>query len=250
MKTFFGEIWKAISDFKFYKVVKNFSAGKAFKYILSLILLVSLILSIRYSFVLGAGLNVAMDWMKENLPVIEVQNGVASVNAEQPFKIAEQDFAVILDTTGKTASLDGYAKGVLLMKDKVIYKESEVKTEIYSLADVKSLRIDENFMNGIKKNAIWIIFPFMLLGIYIYMILARLLQTVIFSLITVFAAAINKVQLAYSQIFAIGIYAVTLSTLLGAMAALFLKEIPGMGWIYAAIYITYLIVAVINCKET
>lgn len=249
MKAFFTEAYKAVSDFKFYKTVKNFSSGKAFKYILSLVLFVSLALSIRYSFLLGKGLDMAMVWMKKNLPVIEIQNGAASVHAEEPYKMTEGDFAVILDTTGKTTSLDEYKRGVLLMKDRVIYKESEMKAEIYKLADVKSLRIDENFMKAVQKNAVWIVFPFILLGIYIYLTIARLLQAVIFSLITIFAAAVNKVQLAYSQIFSIGIYAVTLSTLLGAVSALFLKGIPGMGWIYAAIYITYLVMAVVNCKE-
>ncbi len=249
MNTFFREVWASVSNFKFYKEVKNFPPGKVLKYLLSIVLFVSLMLSVRYSFVLSAGLDSAMCWMRKNLPVIEVQNGVASVNAEEPYKITEGDFAVILDTTGKTASLDEYKKGVLLMKDKVVYKEGGAKTEIYSLADVKSLRIDENFMRGVKKNALWIIFPFMLLGIYVYLILARLLQTVIFSLVTIFAAAISKAQLAYRHVFAIGVYALTLSTLLGAVSALFLKDIPGVGWIYAAIYIAYLAAAVINCKK-
>jgi hypothetical protein len=177
--------------------------------------------------------------MKKNLPVIDIKDGVASVDVEQPYKITQEDFAMIIDTTGKTTSLDGYKKGILLMKDKVIYKDSEAKTEIYSIADVKALRIDENFMNAIRKNAVWIIFPFMLLGIYLYFIAARFLQILVFSLITIFASAVTKIQLTYKQIFNIGAYAITPSMLLGVIAALFMKVIPGVAWVYCGIYIIF-----------
>lgn len=249
MKAFFEEIWKAVSDFKFYKEAKKFPVGKSFKYILSLMLLISLVLSIGYSFALSKGLDAAVKWMKKNLPVIEIQNGAAKVDVEQPYKIEQDEFAVIIDTTGKVTSLDGYKKGMLLMKDKVIYKESETKTEIYNLADIKSLRIDENFMNAIKKNAAWILFPFILVGTYLYLAIARLFQVVIFSVVTIFASTVAKARLEYKEIFNIGVYAVTLSTILGAIAALFVKQIPGFGFVYAAIYITYLVAAVMNCKE-
>ena len=250
MKTFSKEAWKAISDFKFYKEVKNFSLGRSFKYLLSFVFIITLVLSIVYTVMLSKGLNIAADWVKKNLPVIEIQNGVASVKAEEPYKITQDDVTVILDTTGKTTSLDDYKRGILLLKDKVVYKESNAKTEIYSLAEIKSLRIDENFMNAIKKNAGWIMFPFMLLGIYIYFVAARLIQVLLFSIVTIFVSAVGKVQLGDGQILSIGIYAVTLSMLLGAISALFMKPIPGFGWIYAAIYVAYLVGAVMNCKET
>ena len=249
MRTFFEEIWRSISDFKFYKDVKSFSVGKSIKYILLFILLISLILTIRYSYGFGAGLNIAAEWMKKNLPVIEIQNGIASVDVEQPYKVSQDDMVVIIDTTGKTSSLDGYKRGVLLMKDKVLYKESDVKTEIYNLADVKNLKIDQNFMNTVKNNAVWIVFPFMFAGIYIYLAVARFLQIFLFSLVTIFAAAVTKTQLTYTQIFNIGAYAVTTSMILGGIAALFMRAIPGVGWVYCGVYIVYLITGVLNCKE-
>lgn len=249
MKQFFEEIWKAISDLKFYKEVKNFPVGKSIKYILSIVFLISLVLTIRYSYGIGKGLDIALEWMKKNLPVIEIKDGTAAVIAEQPYKIVQDDFVVILDTTGKTTSLDGHKKGMLLMKDKVIYKESESKTEIYSLAEVKALRIDENFMNAIRKNAVWIMFPFLLLGIYLYLIVARFIQILIFSLITIFASAVTKIQLTYSQIFNIGAYAITASMFFGAVAALFLRVIPGVGWVYCGVYAAYLTAGLLNSKE-
>lgn len=250
MRTFFEEIWRAISDFKFYKDIKGFSVGKSVKYVLSFILLISLILAIRYSYGLGVGLNMAAEWMKKNLPVIEIQNGIVSVNVEQPYEVSQGDMVVVIDTTGKTSSLDGYKNGVLLMKDKVLYKENDAKTEIYNLKSVKNLRIDENFMNTVKNNAAWIFFPFIFVGIYIYLAIARFLQIFVFSLITIFASAVTKTQLAYTQIFNIGAYAITASMVLGGIAALFMRTIPGLGWAYCGVYIVYLVLGLLNSKET
>jgi hypothetical protein len=250
MKTLFEEMWKAVSDFKFYKTVKDFSPGKSAKYILSVLLLISLALTMRYSYGLSKGLGLAAEWMKKNLPVIDIQNGTASVAAEQPYKISQDDFVVIIDTTGKTDSLEGYKKGILLMKDKVVYKDSEAKTEIYSLADVKALRIDQNFMDLVRKNAVWILFPFLLAGIYLYLTAARFLQILVFSIITIFVSAVSGIKLAYGQIFSIGSYAVTASMILGGAAALFLTPIAGLGLAYCGIYIAYLTAGVLNCRET
>ncbi len=249
MKTFFEEIWRAISDFKFYKEVKNFPAGKSIRYILSVVFLITLALTVRYSYGIGKGVNIAADWMKKNLPVIEVKDGVAIVDAEQPYKIMQDDLTVILDTTGKTTSLNGCKKGILLMKDKVMYKESEAKTEIYNLADVKTLKIDENFMNSIRKNAVWIVFPFMLAGVYLYLVIARFLQILAFSPITIFVSAVTKIQLTYRQIFNIGAYAATASMLLGGAAALLMRIIPGMAWVYCGLYAAYLTMGLLNCKD-
>ena len=217
---------------------------------LFLIFLITLILSVRYSFDISKGLGIAADWTKENLPIIEIQNGVVSVDAKQPYKIVEEDFALILDTTGEITSLDEYKSGILLTKNKVLYKENEVKTESYDLSNIESVRIDENFMKVLRKNLVWIIFPFMLLGIFIYFCIARFLQIFIFSLISLATSSIVNIKLSYKQLFNIGIYAITPGIILGALLAVFLIQLPFFWIIYAGLYIIYLVMAILNCKET
>lgn len=250
MKTFFQEIVKAVTDFKFYKQVKDFQTSRVMKYIFSLIFLITLVLTIRFTYDVKRGINIAVNWAKLNLPVIEIQNGVVSVDIGQPYKIEEEDFALIIDTTGEITSLDEYRKGILLTKDKVMYKENEVKTETYDLSNVKSLRIDENFMNVLKRNVVWIIFPFMLVGIFIYFCIARFLQIFIFSLISLATSSIANVKLNYKQLLNIGVYAITPSAILGALTAFFAIVLPLFAILYAGLYIVYLIMAILNCKET
>lgn len=249
MKTFFQEIGKSISNFKFYKEVKDFRMSKGMGYIFSLVLLITIALSIRYSYDFKRGLNIAIDWARQNLPTIQIQNGIVNVDVKQPYKVQAEDFAVIIDTTGEITSLDEYKRGILLMKDKIMYKESEVKTESYNLSGIQSFMLDENFLNKLKKNAVWVLFPFMVIILYIIFCIARFFQLLLFSIISVAVSSIAHIKLSYKQLFNIGIYAITPSTILGALLAIFGIQVPLFGIIYSGLYIIYLIIAILNCRE-
>ena len=249
MKTFFQEIVRAVSDFKFYKEAKDSQISKGIKYIFLLIFLITLILTIRYSYDVKRGLDLVVDWAKQNLPVIEIQNGIVKADVIQPYRISEEDFTLIIDTTGDVTSLDEYEAGILLTKDKLFYRGTAGKTEIYDLSDIESLRIDENFMNVMRGNIAWIVFPFMLLGIFIYSCIARFIQVFLFSLISLVTSSISGVKLNYKQLFNIGVYAITPSMILGALLALFAVQLPAFWLIYSGLYVIYLIMAILNCKE-
>jgi len=249
MKPFFQEIIKSIRDFKFYKEVKDIQLAKGLKYVFSLVLLITVVITIRYSYDFRRGLNIAVNWTIQNLPPIEIQNGVAIVDVKQPFKIIEEDFAVIIDATGEITSLDGYERGVLLMKDRIMYKESDIKTETYNLSNIQTLRIDENFMRALRRNAVWILFPIMFVMLYIGFCVARFLQILLFSIISVATSSIANIKLSYKQLFNIGIYAITPSTILGALLIILGLRLPLFGIIYSGVYIIYLIMAILNCKE-
>lgn len=249
MKHFFKEIIMAISDFKFYKPAKDFPLSKSMRYIFSLILLITIALSTRYSYDLKRGIDIAVDWARQSLPPIVIQDGIVKADIKQPYKIKENDFIVIVDTTGEITSLDGYKRGILVMKDRVMYKESELKTETYNLSNIKEVKIDENFMNALKRNAIWVLFPIMFIFIYIGLSIARFLQILIFSLISVAASSITGTKLSYKQLFNIGIFAITPSTILGALLAIFGVQLPLFGIIYSGLYIIYLIMAILASKE-
>jgi hypothetical protein len=249
MKQFFQEIAKAVRDFKFYKEVKDFQVSRSVKYILSLILLITLVLTVRLSFDLARGLDIAIEWTRQNLPIIEIQDGIAHVDARQPFEIVEEDFALIIDTTGEVTTLDGYERGILLLKDRVLYKESDVKTETYSLSGIQSLRIDENFMRSLRRNAVWIAFPFLLIVHIIRFCISKFLHVTIFCAIAIAITAISNVKLDYKQLFNISIYAITASTILGTLLEFFRVTLPGFWIIYSGLCIVYLVMAVRNCKE-
>lgn len=135
------------------------------------------------------------------------------------------------------------------MKDRVMYKESEVKTETYNLSNIQALRIDENFMKTLRKNAVWMLFPIMLIATYIIFCIAKFFQILLFSLISVATSSIANIKLSYRQLFNIGIYAITPSTILGTLLAIFGIQLRFFGIIYSGLYIIYLIMAILNSKE-
>jgi len=249
MKGFFQEIKNAVSDFNFYKVVKDFDISRSVKYIFSLILLITLVLTVRFSIDFRKGVNLAADWALVNLPPIQITNGVASVEAKQPYIIEEEGFGLVIDTTGEVMDLNAYERGILLMNDRLFYKESDVKTETYSLSDIDSLVIDENFINSIRKNAVWILFPIMLIGAAISASIAKFFQIFAFSLISIAASTMVKVKLTYKQLFNIGVFAITPSYILGGLLTLIGLQLPLFGIVYSGLYIAYLIMAVKTCRE-
>ena len=156
---------------------------------------------------------------------------------------------MIIDTTGEINSLDDYERGMLLTESKAIYKENDIKTETYDLANIESLRIDENFMKILKKNIVWILFPIMLILMFLYFCIFRFLQIFIFSVISLATCSIANVKLNYKQLFNIGIYAITPSVILGALLALFAIVLPFFWILYIGLYIVFLIMGILNCKE-
>ncbi|MDD5194544.1 MAG: DUF1189 domain-containing protein [Candidatus Omnitrophica bacterium] len=245
---FFKEIASSVCDFKFYAQVKDFGLGRAFKYLFLFLLVITVALTARYSYMVNYGLGLARSWSEKNLPVIHVDDGVVSADVKQPYQIEVEDGVVIIDTTGAITSLDGYDKGTLLTKHELIFKKNAAESRVYSLREIKSLTIDKQFLEKAKKIIIIAAIPIILIGMYLYFCFARLLQILLFSLIALVIAAIMRTKLTYKQVFNISVYAASASMLLGLVAALLLKPIPYFGWLYNCVYVIYLIFALRQCK--
>lgn len=249
MKAFLNDIRRSIADFTFYREVKGSPVSRAMKYLLGILLVITVLLSIRITADIHKGLGIAADWVGKNLPVITITDGIASIDRQEPFKLEEGGYVLIIDVTGVTTNIDSYEKGILLIKDKVIYKEGPAKTETYSLAGVKSLKIDADFMKALQKSMPLILSPFILVGVYIYFIIAKLLQVLIFSLVSLLVSSITRCELSYPQIFSIGIFALTPSMVIGAAIPLIGVTVPAFGILYSGIYVIMLIMAIMNCRE-
>lgn len=249
MREFFQEVIRAVSDFKVYRKIKDYKMMQSVKYLLSLVLVITVLLSIRFTLDARKGLNIAVEWARTNLPPIDIQNGIVNVDVKQPYSISTDEFTLIIDTTGEVTSLEGYERGILLMRDSMLYKESDMKTETYSLSSIDSLRIDERFLNSARKNLLWVIFPIMFFVMYISFLIARVSQVLLFSVISLIAVSMGQAKLEYRQVINIGVYAITPSTLLGALLGFFGLNLPHFWIIYSGLYIIFIVMAILNCKE-
>ena len=86
---------------KFYKEVSRQPFGRSFGYLMLFLLVMSLVLSVKYTFYMRVGVEKAVEWLStdfakklpEVLPVINIKDGEVSSPVRQPFVYEGEGFA-------------------------------------------------------------------------------------------------------------------------------------------------------------
>ncbi len=247
---FFVKIFKSFTSIDFYKDIKSKPFSASFKYLLLFLLIITIALSIRFSFIFVGGANFVADWISTNIPEITIRNGEVSSPASQPYIKGTNDFAFILDTTGQTTTISPqYAAGILLMKNKIVHKQSEIETREYDLSNTPYFVLNKEVIERIKKIFIWVTIPLMVVFLYLYYVVAKLLQALLFSLLTLIINGVAKLKIAYSGLLNIGVFAATLPTILGAIVDITGLRIPFFWVIYLGVYVALLVIMTLCCKS-
>ncbi|MBM3252841.1 MAG: DUF1189 domain-containing protein [Candidatus Omnitrophica bacterium] len=247
---FFAKIIKSFTSMSFYRYIKSQPFATGFKYLLLFLLIITVALSIRFSFIIVNGTNFIADWISTNIPEITIRNGEVSSPVEQPYKKGTNDFVFILDTTGQTMSISPeYRAGILLLKNKIVHKQSEVETREYDLSRTPYFVLNKTIVDRIKSIFVWITIPLMVVFLYLYYIIAKLFQALLFSLLTLIINAASGLKIAYSGLLNIGVFNLTLPTLLGAIVDITGLRMPFFWLIYTGVYIVYLVIMTIGSKD-
>ncbi|MBU2102759.1 MAG: DUF1189 family protein [Candidatus Omnitrophota bacterium] len=249
MRGFFHEIIQSVSQSSFYGRVKDGKVTRSVRYIFLFVFLLSFLFTARTLYIINQGVAQGVVWAKKNLPVVTIENGSARADVAQPFVKEIEESIIIIDTTGIITTLSDYTQGLLLTKHELIYKKSTGETRMYDLRRVKRFRLDEAYMRKAQKLIVIIGFPLIWIMLFLYYGCARFVQILFFSLFAYAIAALQKIELTYSQIFNISVYAATCSMLLGACVGLVGLKIPFFWLAYACVYILYLAKALGNIKR-
>jgi len=251
MKNFFSFFWQSISNFDFYKKVVNFRPAAVFKYLLILLFIAAILLSFGISKKVHKFVNETGDWAINNLPDIVITNGIVDVNAKMPFKVKKENFEIIIDTTGKTSSLDAAVKqGLLLTKNQLIYKQSEAQTNTYELAKIKNLVLDEQTINRWKKTAFRSVFPLIFAASFLYYAAAKAFQILFFGFLPFIISRVKKRELKYSQALRISAFGLTLPFSLAVIVEIFFFRVRFFAILFILIYAVYLVKGTIaNCAK-
>lgn len=276
---------------RFYKEIAHQSFGRSFGYLVLLVLVMSLMLSAKYSFYARRGIQEGAEWintnlaekLSESLPEITIKDGELSSPVKQPLiyewkdknmaeVLKEGQFVFILDTTGSVTSLDGYPNGILITKNKTVFKYQEAgrsKIEEMEFKDIKSFKMtpgkeegvlinfnvdgkDSRLTEDIIKKWAGIIenlfFPVFLVGMSIYYLVAKLLQVFLFSILSLIVNSANNAKLKYDELLNIGVFAMTPPIVLAVLAALFGVRIPISAVIYIGLYAAFLIMGIMQSK--
>ena len=149
-------------------------------------------------------------YIVEQVPPIMISNGEVSIDEPEPYFIKDTDGAVmIIDTTGQFTSLNETEARILLMKTKIIIRESQTETRIIDLSQVNNLLIDQSLINSwLEVLRDWfaiVIYPFAVLFSFVY----RVVQALIYAAIGILMAKMLRTALTYQSLISLAIVAIT-----------------------------------------
>lgn len=179
----------------------------------------------------------------EQIPVINITNGEAVIEEEQPFYINDPDSGetiAIIDTTGSITSLSDVEAEVLLTKTKIIYKKNDIETRTYNLDQIQDFRLDQDRINGwmaIMKNTLAIaIYPFALSGSFII----RVIQVLIYALLGMAFSSITKSRRSYLELIRLSVVALSPPLIIKTLLSIFDIDFPFMSSILFCVTMGYL----------
>lgn len=250
--SFWRDIKNSIFSFPFYKEVKERPVSRAVKFLLRLAALTTVLISIRLSFDALYWIEKIGAWMEESLPEITVTGGQASSPAQQPYQIEAEgkNFVFVLDTTGAIQEVPAqYPSGILVTKNRLIFKENNFQKREYDLAQLSGVALNKQTIGELKRILKILAVPLLTVGLFLYLFFARLIQVLFFSLISVVINLAGGIGLSYQAMFAIGVYALVPCSLLGTLVALIGKPLLLFPAVYLSSYLTYLVIGILQCKR-
>ena len=187
----------------------------------------------------------------EQIPKITIEKGKVHIDQPQPYYIKapdSNDVVAIIDTTGQIQSLENTEAFALLTKTKLIMRQSNAESRTYDLSQVESFVLDQDkitgWLNTVKKIFIPFLYPFVLLGSFIF----RSIQALIYAVIGLFFAALCKTKLSYSALLRLAVVAVTPCIILRTVLEIISIKIPMDGLLFFLIAMAYLFCGVRVCS--
>jgi hypothetical protein len=248
---FFIQMRESVIDFRFYKSIKENKFSRSFVYLLLLFLIIYFINGTRTFIATRIGVDELVAGISTSIPEFRLENGEFSFEGEMPYYISSStDEAFVIDTTGKVneSVLRDVSSGMLITKNMVYVKRSDIETREFSLTELEGITITKQKVLEFLPKLSWIVFIFIAFG-FIFVLGWKLLNAVILALLGLVVNAAMKGNLKYKNMLNISIYALTLPMLLQLAVNLYGYPFPSFGLIYWGISILYVVMAVRACKE-
>ncbi len=167
------------------------------------------------------------------VPMITIEKGEVLVDADMPYIISDPDHntpLIIIDTTGVYTDLKESDARVLLTRHELIMRKNASKTEIFDLSGIDDFVITKKlvyeWIDLFKKWFAFVLYPFAVLGSYLY----RLVQVVIYSLIGVLIVRALESSLEFPSLLSLAIVADTPSIILNTIYNYVGLHLPFPSW--------------------
>ena len=189
----------------------------------------------------------------EQVPEITIIDGQVSIEEPQPYYINDPDSGnvmAIIDTTATITSLEDPNALCLLTKTSIMWQESEFETRTIDLSEVENFVLNSERIMGwlhtAEKFLAIIIYPFVLLGSYLY----RIVQVLIYAAIGLLFASRCKVTLSYAALLRLAVVAVTPCMIVKTILGIVGVHLPYAALIYLLAALAYLFFAVQATDQT
>lgn len=186
------------------------------------------------------------------IPVITITKGQVSADVQMPYTIKDPEGKtplIIIDTTGKTNSLQGSPAFVLLTKGNLLLKKGDTETRTLDLSSIDSLVIDQSvaydWIETFLDYFIFVLYPFALIFSYSL----RIIQAMIFTIIGMGLAKSLKVSLKLYSLMSLAIVSMTPAIILDAVHNYIDVTIPSWWLIDFLVALGYLFFAVSSFAE-
>jgi len=188
------------------------------------------------------------------IPKITITNGEVSLDPPGPHHIKDPESGkviIVLDTAADMDTLEQFPDAtILLTRTQVITRQAgRGQTRAQDLAGIQSFSIDQDAMRRlftVLKSWLGILlYPFALLGSYVY----RILQALLNGVIALGIAGLVKTQLEYSAAVRLAVMAVTPVIVVDTLLGIFSAKPPYWWWLCIPIVIWYLFFGVKAAAE-
>lgn len=271
-KGFFKKVWYSINKIEKYSELSAEGFGRAIKYLIILIIILGIVSSLATVYRTSLEVKNIAQYINENAPELIYNNETLTIETQEPIIDDNASFGkVIIDTiTDDEQKINEYLNEtqnnenvIIILKDRLILKEIGLQgTTNYNYKDLFGemgiTQFDKQdlieYITG--KNMIPLYLNLVIiLFIYAFVIyiINTLFNVIIISIFGYLAAMILRLKIRYVAIFNMGIYAITLPTILDMMYiginAFYRYNINYFSVMYILVASIYMIAAIFILKS-
>lgn len=232
-KSFFKKVWYSIDKIEKYSELSAEGFGRAIKYLIILVLILSVISSIVTIYKTSLEVKNIAQYIDEKSPELTYNEGILQVESQDVIVDDSSNFGkVIIDTkTDSEEQINQYIEqvsdeenAIIILKDKLILKETGLQgTANYDYKKVfEEMGITEfnkaQLVDYLTSSNMMSLYLNMFLVLFIYAFIIYLINTlfyiIIISIVGYVATIILKLKIRFVAVFNMGIYAITLPTIL------------------------------------
>jgi len=269
---FFKTAIKSVKDLDKYEDFALELPKDAFKYLLKLILVFTIIITLFYSYKIVGSLGEIYNNLKNIIPEFSYSQGILEVNSEEPIIIDEYDEIIgniIIDTNIEDKEIETYKEHIdnsslvlLILKDKCIITSKGASGQVsYNYSDVASSYNIGDFnkqdiINYIEGYNIISMYTSIYLAMFIYLFMiyfiSIFIDVLLLALLANIVARLSRMKLKFVPSLNIAIHSITLPIVLN-LIYIIVNLLTGFnikyfGLMYNTISYIYVVVAILMIR--